>query len=166
MVWAWSSPRASRPDVAESVGAGVAASGAGELLANLQRVLQHEQRLRYANTAVRGGLNRFLENWLARWPPEERTLAARLVAPLADYAVASPTARVAAVESALRLTADPPREPPEAAVAMSALTVVSPPASRSNALISPTTSTPPPPSEPVEASAAPSPSKRRIVERS
>jgi ATP-dependent DNA helicase RecG len=80
-----------------------------ELLAGLRRVLEHEQRLGFANTAVSGGLNRFIDHWSKQWPEGSRAVAQQVAASFADYSLAGQAARRRAIEAALSFTLESTR---------------------------------------------------------
>jgi ATP-dependent DNA helicase RecG len=67
----------------------------------LRRVLDLERRRGYTNGAVIGGLERFLERWLAGQPAGARACTERLIAPLIGYAARSVEERQAAIEEVL-----------------------------------------------------------------
>src|SRR5579875_2358966 len=98
--WGSSSLRASRSSVAKNVPRPTG-EGAGDVWEQLRRILHYERQRGCADTAVIGGLGRFLESWLGRVPADDKARATELISPLFDYAHLSPEARRTAIDAVL-----------------------------------------------------------------
>ena len=72
-----------------------------DVFGQLRRILHFEHQRGCADNAVIGGLGGFLTNWLGRVPVSSQSTAARLIAPLADYADLTSSARAAAIDAVL-----------------------------------------------------------------
>ncbi|HEY8885188.1 MAG TPA: hypothetical protein VIO35_07755, partial [Chloroflexota bacterium] len=78
-----------------------------ELVDTLRKILEHERRLGFADRAVQGGLEQFVDRWLTRWPTQARGVAEQLARPLTNYRAMDQTRRQRAVAAALDLALRP-----------------------------------------------------------
>jgi ATP-dependent DNA helicase RecG len=74
-----------------------------ELVDTLRKILEHERRLGFADRAVQGGLEQFVDRWLTRWPSHERGAAEQLARPLTNYRAMDQARRQRAIAAALDL---------------------------------------------------------------